>query len=315
MEAKNIHQQSHHGITWIDLSRPTREQVTDTLKGIDLHPLHLTAAVADGHLPQFEKEDKYVFVLLQLPDYRPTTGKMETKQVAFFLTPDRLITTHNGSFKGLQRLFDACAADSDVRDDTFRKSAGYLLSSIIDNLLADVSDLIQVILKELDQIEDVVFDDHVAATYKIGQLRQRITKLKRLTEFLKTILGDLAPRIDDYTGEQLARYYRHNARTAERLSMLLEESKETVEIFKDADYTASNEKTNTTLAILTIIFTFTIPATVIASFYGMNVPLPGGNEAGPWTFWGPYSTLIILVIAAIAPALLMWWYFKQKRWF
>jgi magnesium transporter len=266
-------------------------------------------------LPQVEKEADYVFLLLHLPDYKHSEGKVETKQVAVFLAKNYLITIHHGAIPNIQRLFDACEQDKRLVDKYFKKSSGYLLDTIIDNLLIESSDLVQGILQELDQIEDVVFDDHVAATYEIGQLRQRITKLKRLMDFLKNILSELAPHIDEYTGDKLSHYYRSTARKAQRLSILLEEAKETIEIFKDADYTASNQKTNTTLAVLTIIFTLTIPATVIGAFYGMNVPLPGGLTSGPWTFWGPYTTLIVISGVSIIPALFMTWYFKKQKWF
>ncbi|HSX02143.1 MAG TPA: magnesium transporter CorA family protein [Candidatus Saccharimonadia bacterium] len=315
MQSSHFRTQKHHGITWIDINDPTREQISQAMDGRALHPLHLDASLLNGHLPHVEKEDNYVFLLLQLPDYKPATGTVETQQVAIFLAKDILITIHRGVIPSLQHIFEACEQDEQLRDDYFKKSSGYLLSIIIDGLLNQASELIQAILSRLDEIEDAVFGDHVAATYQIGQLRQRVTKLKRLMDFLKTILTDLAPRIDEYTGDKIAHYYRHNARTAQRLSLLLEEAKETVEIFKDADYTASNQKTNTTLAILTIIFTFTIPVTVMASLYGMNIPLPGGNETGPWTFWGQYTTLIIVAVLSVVPVLAMWRYFKKKSWF
>ena len=51
-----------------------------------------------------------------------------------------------------------------------------------------------------------------------------------------------------------------------------------MEIYKDTDFVLSTEKTNKVLAVLTIIFTLAIPSTVIGTFYGMNVNLPGGIE-------------------------------------
>jgi Mg2+ and Co2+ transporter CorA len=40
----------------------------------------------------------------------------------------------------------------------------------------------------------------------------------------------------------------------------------------------STEKTNRILSVLTILFTLSIPATVIGAIYGMNVHLPGGID-------------------------------------
>lgn len=315
MQAGHFRTQKHNGITWIDISDPTREQISQAMEGRALHPLHLDASLLSGHLPQVEKEEHYVFLLLHLPDYKRGQDKVATRQVAVFLAKDYLITIHHGAISNIEHLFDACEQDEARRDQYFQKSSGYLLNTVLNNLLDEASDLVQTILQQLDEIEDVVFDEHVAATYEIGQLRQHVTKLKRLMDFLKNVLSDLAPHIDDYTGEKLAHYYRSTARKAERLSILLEEAKETIEIFKDADYTASNQKTNTTLAVLTLIFTLTIPATVIGAFYGMNILLPGGLVAGSWTFLGPYTTLFVVLGISIAPAVAMAWYFKKKKWF
>jgi magnesium transporter len=95
----------------------------------------------------------------------------------------------------------------------------------------------------------------------------------------------------------------------------IEEANETVEVYKDADFTTSTEQTNRILAILTLVFTFTIPITVVGTLYGMNVLLPGGIETGEWTFFGRYTTFIILLVLSTLMALAMYLYFKRKKWF
>ena len=91
--------------------------------------------------------------------------------------------------------------------------------------------------------------------------------------------------------------------------------KKTVEIYKDADFTASTERTNEILAILTIIFTLAIPATIYGTFYGMNVPMPGANTATVWTFWGNFTTFYIIGGLSVLSAVAMYVWFKKKRWF
>lgn len=80
------------------------------------------------------------------------------------------------------------------------------------------------------------------------------------------------------------------------------------------DNMLSTEKSNKILAVLTILFTLSIPATVVAAIYGININLPGGIEIGPATFFGPFTSFSLLVIAAILPAVIMIRYFKRQRW-
>jgi magnesium transporter len=113
----------------------------------------------------------------------------------------------------------------------------------------------------------------------------------------------------------VARYYASNVKLANKLWEEIEEAKETVEVYKDADFTSSTEQTNRILAILTLVFTFTIPVTVVGTLYGMNVLMPGGVLAGNWLFLGRYTTFIVLLVVSALLAVVMYYYFKRRKWF
>jgi magnesium transporter len=125
---------------------------------------------------------------------------------------------------------------------------------------------------------------------------------------------DLSKEVQRFSKEDLAIYFKDVQDHIEKVYETLEEAKETVEIYKDTDYMLSQEKTNKILAVLTIVFTLSIPATVVGSFYGMNVPLPGGVETGAWMQLGPYTTLIFVIVISSLSALLMVFYFRRLGW-
>ena len=127
-------------------------------------------------------------------------------------------------------------------------------------------------------------------------------------------LPDLV-KAQKFSKENLSIYFSDIRHKIGKVSATIEEMKEMVEIYKDTDFVTSSNRTNTVLSILTILFTLTIPATVISSIYGMNVPLPGGLSMGPLEFLGPYTTLIFIFIAMLVPAIIMALYFKRVGWF
>ena len=169
-------------------------------------------------------------------------------------------------------------------------------------------------LGTLDDIEDVVFDDKHAAPKEIALLRREITTLRRIVIPLKRIVLDFSKDIQKFSEGDLTLYFDDVKDHIDKVIEVLEESKETIEIFKDTDFMLSTEKSNKILAVLTILFTLSIPATVVAAIYGMNVNLLGGIETGLATFFGPFTSFSLLVIAAILPAVNMIWYFKRQRW-
>ena len=175
--------------------------------------------------------------------------------------------------------------------------------------------MIETVDVELDEIENVVFENSSSDAQRIGRLREKIVRLRRLIGPKRILLEDLTEQVGTFIGTELTHYYVNNVKTVNRLWERVEEAKETVEIYKDADFITSTEKTNEILAVLTLVFTFTIPVTVVAGLYGMNVPLPGGVTSHVWTFLGRYTTFELALSISILAALGMYAYFHKKKWF
>ena len=310
-KSPNVASQSHGHVTWTDVQNPSRSVLRDFAEKHALHAVHVDLALNDGQIAQLSEEGDYVFLLLYIPYFIPEENKIATSQVSMFLGKDYLLTTHASHVPSIRTLFEQYA--NTATSDT--KTPGRILFHLINTLLEDIKHLTENISLELDSIEDKVFDSEISDAKQIGQMRQMIIRLRRTLATQRSVLGELDKIIDKFTGEHLHRYYGSNTNTSNRLWETLEEARETVEIYKDVDFTTSTERTNDILAILTIFFTLAIPATLFGTFYGMNVPLPGGIEAGPWTFFGEYTTLAVIIAASVTPAIIMWVWFKKKKWF
>ncbi len=303
------------GITWIDIENPTRREINQLMEEYPFHSLHLEDSLLNAQLPIFEKEDEYIFLLLNIPNVNGGEKKVITDQIGIFVGKNYLITVHSSHTPESRQLFDECENNPLQRSAYFKHSSGYLLYVVIERYLRDLFVVVEEITIELDEIEDLVFDARNSDGFRIGQLRQKIIRLKRTIGPLKNVLDDLAGNVNEFTGENLSRYYRNISKMITRLAELIEESRETIEVYKDADFTGSTAKTNKILAMLTIIFTLTIPATVIGTFFGMNIPLPGGSEVGAWQFFGTYTTFLVLLVFSLVPAFILFRYFRRKGWF
>lgn len=304
-------------ITWTDIKNPNRAVIGELAQKYPFHPLHLEDCISKWQFPKIEKSEDgdYLFLLFRFPHYNDTEGKISINQVYFFLGKNYLVTVHEDKTDTISTIFNECKEDPKEREAYIDNSSAHLLYIIIDRLTNELSPLIQVILKEVDETEEIVFSDKVSGVYKVGQLRQKIISLRRVIGPLRGLLKDLESGIDKFTSSNLSIYYENNLHRADKAWETLEEAREIVEIYKDADFTISTEKTNRILSVLTIIFTLSIPATVVGTFYGMNIRLPGGIESGNWTLWGPYTTFIIILLVTTIPALLMFWYFRKRGWF
>jgi len=238
--------------------------------------------------------------------------------LSIFVGKDFLVTVHQGDLKPLVELVEICKTDSDQKRKKrlLGESSGSLLHEILDVLVDDLLHTSRKIIANLDDIEDRVFDEAKPVARSIALLRREINRLRRIANPLKKFVLEIARNVKRFSGgedDELALYYDDVIDHIDKVIETLEESRETMEIYKDTDFVLSNEKTNKVLAILTIIFTLAIPATVIGTFYGMNVNLPGGIGSNS-IILGPFTSFITIIIASAIPAIMMFAYFKKLGW-
>ncbi|MGA7141073.1 MAG: magnesium transporter CorA family protein [Nitrososphaeraceae archaeon] len=306
---------TNKSLTWVDIQKPTREKMSILEQLYPFHELNIEDCLSKIQIPKVDRYEDHIFVILHFPTIDKEKSIPRTTQLAIFAGFDYLVTVQQGELKPLTEMFQICKVNEKQRDSFMGTSSGYLLHSIIDLLVDDLLHILMKLEGNLDDIEDVVFDEKVAVAKEISLLRREITTLRRVVIPLKRIILDLSKDIQKFSEEDLTLYFDDVKDHIDKVIEVLEESKETIEIFKDTDFMLSTEKSNKILAVLTILFTLSIPATVVAAIYGMNVNLPGGIETGPATFFGPFTSFTLLVIAAILPAVIMIWYFKRQGWF
>ena len=303
---------------WIDLQNPDRTDVEKLAKKYNFNSLNIEDCMTKFELPKLDSYDDHFFVILHFPPLSQKTGISKNSQLSVFLGKDFLVTVHQGDLKPLVELAEICKTNSDQqrKEKLLGKSSGFLLHEIIDVLVDDLLHTSRKIIANLDEIEDRVFDETKPVARNIALLRREINRLRRIVNPLKRFVLEIAKNIKRFSergDEELTLYFDDVIDHIDKVIETLEESRETMEIYKDTDFVLSTEKTNKVLAVLTIIFTLAIPSTVIGTFYGMNVNLPGGMEDHAIIF-GPFTTFIIVIIASAIPAILMFAYFKKLGW-
>lgn len=304
---------SSNGVLWTNIQKPTYSDMTVLGQKYPFHRLNLEDCLSKIQIPKIDRYQDHTFVILHFPTPDKEKGFLFS-QLAIFIGTDYLVTIHHGDLKPLEELFAMCKIDERQRQVIMGKSAGYLLYKIIDTLVDDLLHILMKVVGNIDDIEDSVFDERISIPRQISLLRREITTLRRIVIPLRRTVVDLSKDVQRFSREDLAVYFKDVQDHIEKVYEALEEAKETVEIYKDTDFMLSNEKTNKILAVLTIVFTLSIPATVIGTFYGMNINLPGGTETGPWDQLGKYTALIFVLVASSVSALFMVLYFRRLGW-
>ncbi|HVX02015.1 MAG TPA: magnesium transporter CorA family protein [Nitrososphaera sp.] len=303
-----------NGLSWTYIQRPAYvDLATLGERYPTFHKLNFEDCLSKIQLPKIDRYADHMFIVLHFPTADKERGFVFS-QLSIFIGPSFVVTVHQGNLKPLEELFNMCKSDEKTRQAIMGKSSGYLLHKIIDTLVDDLLHLLMKVVGNIEDIEDLVFDERVSVSRQIALLRREITTLRRIVIHLRRTVLDLTKEVQKFSSEDLTLYYKDVQDHVEKVYEALEEAKETVEIYKDTDYVLSTEKTNKILGVLTIIFTLSIPAAVVSAFYGMNVNIPGGIETGPWTQLGPYTTFIFTIAVSTGAAGLMLLYFRKQSW-
>jgi len=311
---------TNYNYTWTDIQKPTRDYIN--ILGelhTSFHELNLDDCLSKVHIPKIDKYKDHLFIILNYPvNVQEETREEDVpkaSQLSIFVGANYLVTIHQSEIKPLGEMFQLCKSNNKERETLMGESPGFLLHSILQRLVEDLFHKLTKIEGNLDDLEDEIFDERTKLTRakEINLLRREIASLRRIAIPLRSRLFEITHEINKFSKEDLTPYYNDVEDHVNKIMETLEEAKETIEIYKDVYFMLGTEKSNKILSMLTIIFTLSIPVTVIGSFYGMNISMPGRIESPP-TFLGPYTTMIFVIIISLIPTLLMYWYFRRSGW-
>lgn len=318
----------NENLEWVHVEKPTREKMYIIAKRFPIHELNIEDCLSKNNLPKIDRYDDHIFIILHFPTIHKDKTSPSFSQLSLFVGKNYLITIHQGDLKPLSELFQSCKLDDTKnKREIMGRTSGYLLHSIVDVLVDDLLHISMKVIGNLDDVEDDVFDEKIANAKEVSTLRREITTLRRIVVPLKRIMSELTSRDvkrfsksdggeaeeEDYDEEEdLISYFDDVNDHVSKVLDALDESKETIEIYKDTDFMLSSEKTNKILSFLTILFTLSIPVTVLGTFYGMNIYIPGSINTDNSIY--NHLPLFLIILVSIALTIVMIWYFRKLGW-
>ena len=108
MTNNNQHKIEFNNFVWIDILQPSKESLDKIAEEYQLDYFQIKDSLEQGHLPKFEKQPKYNFLIL-----RAFTSTMErgatsinelSNKIAFFYNENKLITIHRSQFDFLETV-------------------------------------------------------------------------------------------------------------------------------------------------------------------------------------------------------------------
>ena len=291
---------SKENVLWIDLLQPSGEQkrAVEAYLGTEIQSRAEAEEIESSS--RFSEEDGVIFANTNF--LSPADDEMLMDPVSFIIAGGILTTVREMPLRSLDTLQLKIQALPDQFPDGFS-----IFLSIMDKRVDLDADIVELIAKDVSQFSkriNQMEDINVKFLLDINQLQQNamnvreniVDKQRLISNVLKS---RLCPKDADFRQDMgiilqdIASLINHITFTFERL-----------EYMQDTVVGIINLDQNRIMKIFTFVSLLLMPATLVASFYGMNVTLPFAGSPLAWVF------IVLLMLVLVAG---IWFIFKRKK--
>ena len=295
----NIANSTDNGYEWIDVTAPTEEEFAELAIKYNLHPALINDCLQPDHLPKFERMEKYAFIIFRIytENDLPEADSIQelTNKIAIFISDQFILTIHRKK----QTLFD------NVIDSLKEKSCSStkeLLNILISSCLNTYEPPLQKLSKSIDYYEELVF-----LRPKKAPLLKGLYYLKRKTDLLKQMLILSFDIIDNVDGKEDGTVETRDTRDHYvKLQNMFASQSDNIHQLLNIYFSASSQRTNETMRVLTIFSVFFMPLTFIVGIYGMNFNFM------PELKWKLGYPMVMVLMVVVTFVIYIW--FKKKKW-
>jgi magnesium transporter len=281
-QAPRVEQIDSSGLRWVNIEQPAALERTWLEENFDFHALDLEDVLSRNQRPKIDVYDDYLFIVLHFPIFDRAAGRLGTGELDLFVGPGYVVTIPNQRLQPVEYLFERCRAKEEMREQLFSRGSGYLLYRLVDDS----------------------FD------YCFPNVKQEIINFRKVIRPQRPVLRDLEKVKQRYLASDLDLeiYFDDIVDAHERIWDMLENYKEVVDSLAETNESVISHRVNDILRVLTSISVIVLPLTLIASFFGMNVWLPGGDQAGSHaSFWIILGVMVALFLGMVG-------YFRKRGW-
>lgn len=293
-------------LLWLDLERPTSEELARLAARFHLHPLAVEDAETGHQRPKIEEYEGFVFLVFYAATLSEDGRSMETPELRIFAGESYVITIHDVPLVALDEAERRWTRNA----QQVEWGIGILLYSLLDSLVDDYFPVADSLIERAEDLDARIFAGNgrdQRFTYDLLELKRRLIEMRRLAAPERDVLNVLTNRDSPVFNERTLVYFRdvydHLARLTDSLDLYRDQLISTM----DANLSLASNDLNRVMRTLTAFSIILMSDALITGIYGMNFVLIPELH---WHFGYFYALGLIVVVSFV-----LWWYFKHLEWF
>src|SRR5882724_6423014 len=259
----NIPTITYNGLSFINLNKPTEEEMKFLNKSFGFSMLNLEDYLYKTQIPKIETYKDYSLVVMDIPyilqpgktkkevvtnklsflsnvlsnrislpvfPKAPRKKRISVGEVDFFIGKDYIVVLHDDKTPQIDELFDICKLSEKNRKDLMEKGAVYLFYRIIDILVDSSISYIEDITNTIDYIDRQLEDNRSASVIEdISMTRRNIVVFETMIKPALPIFADLEKgKYKELNGE-MVQYWSNILDHLQKIWERLEDNKELIQ--------------------------------------------------------------------------------------
>jgi len=294
-----VHQSAH--LRWYHIEDPNSPALDRLAQEFGFHELEIEDCRHLRHTAKLEEYENHIFVIANSLHFVPETCGVWFGEIAFFVGPDFLVTVHQGPTRAVEAVLTR------VKSVSKMQRADRVLHALLDAMVDRYLPVLDEINERIEQVEDEIHENPTPKTLEeIFSLKRGLVEFRRVVGAMREMLHAVTRQRPPYFRADMAAYWRDLYDHVIRGLSTIESFRELLASVLEVYLTATANRTNEIMKVLTIYATIVLPMVVVTGYFGMNfshLPLMDSPHG---------VTVVHLLMLGMTIGLLV--YFRRRRW-
>lgn len=295
------------GITWIDIAKPTKEDIEFVAKQHKFHPIILDELLHVSAHSRVDIYDQYLYLTYHIPVYDPVMKTSRKAEIDCLVTKTKIITVHYEELEPINNFTRNLTNNLHFRE-TSMENTGKLLYSIIEEVISFSMRQLKHIEENVTGLTKELFTGNEEGMLrKISYVKRDLLDYRIISGPQGILLRSLKETAIKFWGESIVVYLSDLTGDHLKVVQHLENYQQTIESLEETNSQLLNAKTNSVMQKFNILAFLTIPIVIIIQLFAVDSfnKLFGENDLKVFL-------LSLITVISITTVILI--VFKNKKW-
>ena len=289
-----------NGFRWFHVEDVTGPALSALAAEFHLHELAVEDSRTSGTRAKIEEYEGHLFIVVNTLHFEKDKDSCWFGEFDIFVGKDFLITVHNGPSRTAAEVKPRFASDPKMAQP------GRLLYALLHVIVGRYMPVLDTIEERMDAVEERAYIEPTPTILsEIFGIKRALIEFRRVCTTMREVTNQLLIRPEPWIRSQQM-YFRDVYDHVVRALDFVDTYRDILTGILDVHLSATANRTNEIMKVLTIFATIATPFLLVTSFYGMNFEFLPLLHSPSGALWATAGMLTV--------GLLMVWFFKRKNW-